>query len=267
MVVVYGEPFDIKSGAEAAKGGSVTVKYDPHYLIMTNAKNQDGQIIWTFVSIAIGWTQAIVTTILPPPAIGTFQLTHNIEVIGRNVSKVPKSITDGTEPGQPSEILKFIGRVFIAERIVKQTWPEAELWEVGCNLPKGVYSPTTDPLQLSQLKAIWSVAKGTVMIDSNGWGTWNNPVFYPYPYGECEIIPFPIKMDIVDAFNILQKAGYTQPFGACTLRHPLGPPGQPWDSQPYYIFELGNFGPMIYVGVNDGSVWPPAQDVASVIEA
>ena len=257
-VVVYGESFEIKAGAEAKKGGSVTVKYNSHDLIMTDAKNEDGQIIWTFVSITTGWTQVIMTTILPPPAIGTFKQTYNIEVIGREVSEMPKSITDGKEPGQPAEILSFIGRVFIAERIVKQTWPEAELWEVQCHLPRGVYAPTSNPLDLSQLKAVWNVSKGTVMIDSLGWGTWNRPVFYPYSYGECKIIPFPIKMDIVDAFHILQKAGYKQPFGACTLRHPLGPPDQPWDSQPYYIFELGNFGPMIYVGVDDGSVWPPA---------
>jgi hypothetical protein len=63
---------------------------------MIDAKNQGGQIIWTFVAVAIGMTQAIVTSVFPPPAIGTSQLVHNIEVIGRDVSELPHTIPHGT---------------------------------------------------------------------------------------------------------------------------------------------------------------------------
>jgi hypothetical protein len=53
--------------------------------------------------------------------------------------------------------------VFLAERIVKSGWPDAELYEVQCNLPKGVINPTSNPMDLSQLKAIWWVLNGTVL--------------------------------------------------------------------------------------------------------
>jgi len=71
------------------------------------------------------------------------------------------------------------------------------------------------------------------------------------------IIHFPIKLDIVDACKKMQKAGYMDLFSNSTLRHPLGPGGQPYDSQPYYIFKLAGSKEYIFVGVDDGSVWPP----------
>jgi hypothetical protein len=197
--------------------------------------------------------QAIVTSVFPPPAIGTSQLVHNIEVIGRDVSELPHTITHGT-----GEIpLSFLGRVFLAERIVKSGWPDAELYEVQCNLPKGVINPTSNPMDLSQLKEVWWVPNGTVIITSNGWGSWNKPEFIDQPWLEDRIIPFPISLEIIDACKKMQTAGYTELFFNCTLRHPLGPGGQPYDSQPYYIFELAGSGKYIFVGVDDGSVWPP----------
>jgi hypothetical protein len=37
MVVIYGEPFDIKAAAEPNRYARVTLKYDRNYLLMTNA--------------------------------------------------------------------------------------------------------------------------------------------------------------------------------------------------------------------------------------
>jgi hypothetical protein len=54
-------------------------------------------------------------------------------------------------------------------------------------------------MDLSQLKAVWWVPNGTVIITSNGWGRWNKPEFIDQPWLEDRIIPFPISLDIVDA--------------------------------------------------------------------
>jgi hypothetical protein len=107
----------------------------------------------------------------------------------------------------------------------------------------------------------FNVDKGTVVIDSKGWGSWNNPVFYDAKLLGNVLVPFPIKMDIVDAYRILVEKGYSGLISSCVLKHPLGPKGEPWDEQPYYIFQLFE-GLEVYVGVNDGSVWPepPAKE-------
>jgi hypothetical protein len=148
MVVIYGEPFDIKAAAESNRYARVTVKYDRNYLLMTNAANEDGLIIWTFDPISIGWTQVIATTIPAPPRIGINQAIYTIEILDREVATIPKCITDGSEPGAPDDYLSFLGRVFLATRLVRLTWPDAELWWVTAHLPAGGLPPTTDPNNL-----------------------------------------------------------------------------------------------------------------------
>jgi hypothetical protein len=99
------------------------------------------------------------------------------------------------------------------------------------------------------------------MIDSKGCGSWDKPVFYDFKLFWNLVVPFPIKMDIVDAYKIMVEKGYEGKLSSCVLKHPLGPGGEPWDKQPYYIFQLFD-GPEVFVGVNDGSIWPtpPARE-------
>jgi hypothetical protein len=60
---------------------------------------------------------------------------------------------------------------------------------------------------------------------------------------------------------VQQSNSYEGKLSSCALKHPLGPGREPWDKQPYYIFQLFD-GPEIFVGVNDGSIWPtpPARE-------
>jgi hypothetical protein len=144
-----------------------------------------------------------VTTIPAPPRIGINQAIHTIEILGREVATIPKCITDGSEPGAPDDYLSFLGRVFIATRLVKLTWPDAELRWVTAHLPAGELVPTMDLNNLRQLRAAFNVHKGTVMIDSKGWGSWDKPVFHDFKLFGSLVVPFPIKMDIVDAYKIM----------------------------------------------------------------
>ncbi len=86
----------------------------------------------------------------------------------------------------------FLGRVLLAEHIVKSASPEAEFYEV--HLPRGVTHPTSNDLALSQLKALWNVPKGTGIITSYCWDRWNKPQFADEPWLGPRAIPFPIKL-------------------------------------------------------------------------
>jgi hypothetical protein len=255
MTVIYGVPFPIVSGAESNKYYSCTVKFDSNYLTMINAANEEGLIIWTYMPITIGITQVVVTTTLPPPIVGSVQKWYTIEIIGRSAASIPKSITDGSDSAAPAEPLSFIGRVYMAMRIVQHFWPDAELWWVTANLPAGARPPTKNPNELYQLQAAFNVDKGTVIIRSDGWQFWGNPKFYPYKIFGNVIVPFPVKLDLVPAYRLMVEKGWGDEINGCVLRHPLGPKCEPWDEQPYYIFQLPD-GIEVYVGM-DGSVWPP----------
>jgi hypothetical protein len=62
-------------------------------------------------------------------------------------------------------------------------------------------------------------------------------------------------MDIVDAYKVMVEKGCEGKLSSCVLKYPLGPRGEPWDKQAYYIFQLFD-GPEAFIGVNDGSIWP-----------
>jgi hypothetical protein len=56
----------------------------------------------------------------------------------------------------------------ISEPIVQAVWPEAELYEADCRLPKGVIQPASNLLELSQLRVVWWAPEGVLIITSNG---------------------------------------------------------------------------------------------------
>jgi len=241
--VLFGEPFQIERTASVPKFGEVDIVFDPKYLTLTNARIEDSNLVWTFNSLQTGDTQAV-TTVRGGIADFITQTKYNIRIF----------VLDAAPAPSPSdEILSFLGRVNIAVRIVQEKYESAELYEVDATLPRGDPNPTSSPLTLSQLRAIFRVEGGTVIIRSTGWGSWGQPKFVPSPWLECVVIPWPITMDITDATTILREGGYTADFWNCTLRHPLGPPGKPYD-EPYYIFEMVS-GEYVFVGVNDGVIY------------
>jgi len=216
---------------------------------MTNAGIDDGNIVWTFNSLQTGNTQAVVTI---RGGVSTFIIrkTYNIRIFALDAT-----------PNRGDKILSYLGMVNLAVRIVQKEYPDAMLYVVEAALPCGVFEPTSDPLCLSQLRAVFRARDGTVFICSTSWGEWGQPKFVHSPWGDCVVIPWPIKMDITDAAKILRKAGFTDDFWNCGLRHPLGPPGKPYD-EPYYIFLMAKGERYVFVGVNDGEIYvKPGQDV------
>ncbi|HEY0080544.1 MAG TPA: hypothetical protein VGB73_18210 [Pyrinomonadaceae bacterium] len=152
--------------------------------------------------------------------------------------------------GAPGLTLSFLGMANIAVRLVNQKYPGSQLYEGDGVSPMG---PTTDVRQVSQWRFVFRTADGgTAMIRSRTWGEFYPVEYYSSPWLEDIVIPWPIKMDIVQADQLLKQAGYTQPYGAVTLRWPL----YPGNEQPFYIFGMGG-GMYVFVGVYDGSVSVP----------
>lgn len=137
-------------------------------------------------------------------------------------------------------ILNFIGRVNIAVRIVTEKYPKAKLYEVdgsACEL-------TNDPLKIDQLRVVFqNEDNSTVIIKSTGWGEFGEPVLIQEPWLEDVVIKWPIEMDLVEANQLKEAAGYSASYRTVTLRNPLGPK----PTNPFYIFG-GNPGqPYVFV--------------------
>lgn len=144
-------------------------------------------------------------------------------------------------------VLSFLGMANIAVRLVTQKYPGSQLYEGDGISPSG---PTTNIKDVNSWRFVFQVPdNGTAIIKSSVWGEFYPIQYIPQPWLEDVVIPWPIKMDITQADQLLKQAGYSQAYGAVTLRWPL----YPGIEQPYYIFSLTT-GVYVFVGVYDGSV-------------
>ena len=138
-------------------------------------------------------------------------------------------------------ILNFVGCVNIAVRIVTEKYPDAKLYEADGTSSSGL---TTDPLKIDELRVVFqNTNNSTVIIKSTRWGEFGEPELIPHPWLEDIVIKWPVKMDLTEANELKEAAGYKSPYGAVTLRNPLGPK----ISNPYYIFGSNPNEPYIFV--------------------
>lgn len=145
-------------------------------------------------------------------------------------------------------ILSFNGRVNIAVRIVTGQYPQAKLYEADGIATKG---PTRDPAQIDRMRVVfWNVDNTTVIIKETGYGEFGPPILIKEPWVEDIIIQWPVGMDLDKANQLKEQAGYTQPYGAVTLRNPLGPV----KSNPCFIFGGNPSQPYIFVDTVTGQV-------------
>ncbi len=145
-------------------------------------------------------------------------------------------------------ILSFNGRVNIAVRIVTEQYPEAKLYEADGVATGG---PTTDPAKIDRMRVVFqNVNNTTVIIKETGYGEFGPPVLYNEPWLEDVVINWPIKMDLDEANELKEKAGYTESYTTVTLRNPLGPTV----NNPYFIFNTSNMGNYIFVDTVTGDV-------------
>lgn len=147
-------------------------------------------------------------------------------------------------------ILSFDGRVNIAVRKVTEKYPQAKLYEADGISTDG---PTTQPAQIDRMRVVFSNEDNTtVIIKETGYGEFGEPILYNEPWLEDIIIDWPVKMDLDKATKLKEEAGYTEPFGAVTLRNPLGPV----QTNPFFIFGGNPENPYIFVDTVTGKVHP-----------
>jgi hypothetical protein len=145
--------------------------------------------------------------------------------------------------------LSFLGLTNIAVRLVQDEYPGAKLLE-GDGIPPA--GPTTNPKDVTSWRFVFRTASGgTALIFTTVWGEFGPVQYIGQPWLGDVPIPWPIKMDIVEADKLLKEHGFTSAYRAVTLQWPLAPGNE----QPFYIF---GFGPLsfVFVGVYDGSVTP-----------
>jgi hypothetical protein len=147
-------------------------------------------------------------------------------------------------------ILSFNGRINIAVRIVIEQYPEAKLYEADGTASSG---PTTDPAKIDQLRVVFqNVDNTTVIIKEVSYGEFGEPKLIPEPWLEDIVIQWPIGLDLPEANKLKEEAGYKDPYGAVTLRNPLGPT----PSNPYFIFGGNPAEPYIFVDTVTHEVHP-----------
>ncbi len=132
-------------------------------------------------------------------------------------------------------ILNFTGRVTIAERLVKEKYPNVTLYEVQGKSSRGQSVSAND---VDKLTAVFNVNVAEtetpphVIIESTGWGEFGEPQFFSDPWDEDCMFSWPIRMDLEEAVSLKKAAGYKEPFSAMVLRQPL----HPRVKNPFYIF-------------------------------
>jgi len=239
--VLFKESFEIQQSSQVPKLGSVNVVFDTKYLQLQEAGIRDNNIVWTFNSLQTGCTQVRVVDcggINPIVAIKDYDV---------RIFVLNNTAATSTQNGQSGLPLSFLGRVNIAVREVQKEYPNAQLYEVDATPPTS--EGVTDPYLLSQLKIVFRAGSGTAIIKSTGWGSFGPVEYIPEPWMEDVVIPWPVNMDAKEANALMRKAGYTAPYSAMTLRHPL----YPGENEPYYIFCMTN-GTYVFVGVKDKKV-------------
>ena len=249
ITALYKEPFTLKETVPLTQNATVDMKYQNSALSLEDAGMNLGALFWTFNSLETGTTQVVVT-IRPNVVDGLIiQKVYNIKVIV--LDNVLTAIGDKLSLTNEGEILSFRGCVFIAQRIVQRTWPDAKLLEVSAT--KNTPFPVTDPLFLSQLECIFTTGDGTVRIKPIGWGEFGKPIYISERWvGSVSFDIRDTRLDITDAADAMQKAGIKLSFFSAELDHPLVSPGSLRD-EPYYFFKMVDAS-VVLVGAIDGDI-------------
>ncbi|KAH0565442.1 hypothetical protein GP486_001159 [Trichoglossum hirsutum] len=233
--VLYKESFEIKEAAVVPSHGRVNIKFDPKFLELQNASIQDKDIVWKFDSLQTGHTQVVVSI---EGGIAQFHITKVYDVF---------VFLPLLRPPPANMILTFTGRVNVAINIIKEKYPEASFFSVEGTPSNG--KPVDNSNEITHLKVACKVNKGAAIIESTGWNQWGDVKFMEIMVTE-NLVPWPVKIDAVEADDLMRKAGVKGRFTAMNLDWPI----YPGDAEPYYFFFMVD-GETVRVGVNTKKVY------------
>ncbi|KAJ5741807.1 hypothetical protein N7533_011216 [Penicillium manginii] len=220
--VLYKWPFEVQHAAEVPKMGFINIDFDKRFLEIESASINNGQIVWKFNSLETGDTQIIISV-----NGGTAQYTYRIVkdvrifVLPEILEPGPVITQDKCEAEAESAILSFLGRVNIARRKVLQHYPDAVLYNVEASTTER--QGVTSPKALGHMRVMFRVEKGTVTINSTGYGSFGAAEFKSGSILGNANIDWPVGMDADEADQILKKEGFKGPYTALNLMKPLYP--------------------------------------------
>lgn len=120
-------------------------------------------------------------------------------------------------------ILSFNGRANIAVKIVTEKYPQARLYEIQGTCTKGTTSNSNEIDKLIGIFCNFEEEYFTshITIASKDFSLFNDPVVVDGPWLQDVVIDWPIKMDLPEAVQLKEAAGFKEPFKFVTLRTPL----------------------------------------------
>lgn len=262
IVVPLDKPFTIQqSDSFKGQGGTINIAFDKNFSLLDGASIADGKIEWTFIPLQIGKTEvAVYVGQLNPPYV--YRVNYEVQIVSLEESLKP--IAKASLLAEPSNYtsdddkatedagipLSWDGFINIGYSLIKDQYSDAKLYEVDAT--PLTRQPVDNEYGLVNNRIVCGLDNNkTAIIQSNGWGSFGPIQVIPSPWLEDVIIPWPVALEIHDAFSILRKAGYELGVKNVTLRHPLSP--DPEIDQPFFIFGIGN--ECIAVGVNDKKIY------------
>ncbi|WP_337045128.1 aegerolysin family protein [Emticicia sp. 17c] len=114
----------------------------------------------------------------------------------------------------------FIARASIGIKQVLAVYPDALLLEVDAWKTEGT---TLNPDDLDKMRIVFAYKNiFSITIENISFDTFAQPVLHKEPFSEDIVITkWPLKMDLPQALELVQKANLEQQFSNVTLRHPL----------------------------------------------
>lgn len=138
----------------------------------------------------------------------------------------------------------FNARIEVAVAAARARFPDARLHVVVASASTG---PTTTPMALDRLKALFRRTDGTVLVlEETGYGEFGQLRRLDPPPSLPPPIDWPVEMGLAEADNLKEDAAWIDPYLSVTLRS--GPGGGP-----EFVF-AGPHGPEVIVDVRSGAV-------------
>ena len=249
--IINGRTFTIKVASEVPRFGSINMDHDPRYLELLTAGIRDKDIYWEFKALQPIHDTQIRLFFAGGIAQYVYEKVYDVLIGLANEPVV--------ELGEDGLILPPFARVEQCIKKIKEKYPDAQLHDVDYR--PAVPRECENPLELSSI---------TVYCDVNGGKQLASVHFVGYgPLGPIELrerllddrqnIEEPLKMDILEADELMKKAGFKGPYTGATLDFSILPSS---DKEPNYTFSMVLMpgGPReVRVGVNDKKVTPIGQ--------
>ena len=246
--VINGRTFKIQVPSEVPRFGSINMEHCHKYLELQTAGIQDKDIFWQFK--ALQPTPDTQVTLSFSGGIANYVYLKVYDVsIGLGNEPVVELAEDGCIPN-------FLDRVGRGISKIKEKYPDAQLHDVDARPP--VPSPCENPGELSALTIYCEVNDGKQLasVSTGGYDPFSHIYLHEKVLDDRRNIEWPIKMDIVEADELMKQAGLKGSYTGATLDFSILPGG---DKEPNYTFSMVLIpgGPRyVRVGVYDGRVTP-----------